>query len=168
MRARVCVCSGYSMIKQSRSACARACVSVNRRVPWIVVLYRRHKKRQRINAISIKQLQQMFSRLDSDRSGLVDTSEFAQGFRMPDDLYTAWLLKMLDADDNGQAYRGSTPLTQPTARVKSRPVSTRLVSARTTDVRPTSNVYPVLYDQTVNGASHHQYPTDLKCVPGTL
>lgn len=64
-------------------------------------LYKRRKDRQRIVAISIKQLQQMFSRMDTDKSGLVDTSEFVRGFRMPDDLYTARLLKMLDADDNG-------------------------------------------------------------------
>ena len=98
-RIRACVCGGISL--------------------WALggVLYRRHKQRQRINAISIKQLQQMFSRLDTDRSGLVDTSEFAQGFRMPDDLYTAWLLKMLDADDNGQVPRGST---HPTAKESER------------------------------------------------
>jgi Ca2+-binding EF-hand superfamily protein len=65
------------------------------------LVWKRHKDRQRIVAISIKQLQQMFSRMDSDRSGLVDTSEFCRGFRMPDDLYTARLLKMLDSDDNG-------------------------------------------------------------------
>ena len=107
-RIRACVCGGISL--------------------WALggVLYRRHKQRQRINAISIKQLQQMFSRLDSDRSGLVDTSEFAQGFRMPDDLYTAWLLKMLDSDDNGQA---AGPLTLFPPRRKSEPF-TRLVSSR--------------------------------------
>jgi len=31
----------------------------------------------------------------------VDTSEFIAGFRMPDDMYTASLVTMMDADDNG-------------------------------------------------------------------
>eukprot|EP00227_Mantoniella_beaufortii_P014986 CAMPEP_0197590430 /NCGR_PEP_ID=MMETSP1326-20131121/11027_1 /TAXON_ID=1155430 /ORGANISM="Genus nov. species nov., Strain RCC2288" /LENGTH=572 /DNA_ID=CAMNT_0043155459 /DNA_START=92 /DNA_END=1810 /DNA_ORIENTATION=+ len=65
------------------------------------VLYRRYKNRQRISAVSIKQLQQMFSRMDNDNSGTVDTAEFTAGFHMPNDLYTARLLKMLDSDDNG-------------------------------------------------------------------
>lgn len=67
----------------------------------LVWFYFKTKKTKRLVAHSIKQLQQIFSRMDTDGSGDVDIAEFRRAFKMPDDVYTSSLVKMFDGDDNG-------------------------------------------------------------------
>jgi len=66
-----------------------------------IVAYLRGRKKKRLVAHSIKQLMALFSAMDADGSGDVDTAEFTRAFNMPDDLYTSRLIKMLDVDANG-------------------------------------------------------------------